>query len=184
MVSISFLTGELVFTGIWLAVRVYVWIRQGKICWKREALLLLMYINLAVVIRFSFFPKTLVDGKVQPLLFDAASAFPFRVNLIPFVNLSDYDHARDLLWNVIGNFSMFIPSGIILPIVCKKLDRFWKVVGTGALISLCIEILQLPFSARASDIDDLILNSFGAAVGYWIYTSVRNGWEKKHSNGN
>ncbi len=145
------------------------WIRQGRIDWKREAVLLLMYVNLAVIIRFSFFPKTRVNGRVQPLLFDAAAAFPFRVNLIPFVNLFDYDNMRSLLWNVVGNTAMLIPSGIILPIVYRKLDSFWKVAAAGAMLSLCIELLQLPFSARASDIDDLILNTVGVMLGYGIY---------------
>ena len=51
MVKISFLTAELVFAAIWLLTRLVVWIRQGRISWKREAVLLLMYINLAVIIR-------------------------------------------------------------------------------------------------------------------------------------
>ena len=40
-------------------------------------------------------------------------------------------------------------------------------VGGG--ISLCIEIIQLPFSVRASDVDDLILNTAGGVLGYWCY---------------
>lgn len=63
--------------------------------------------------------------------------------------------------------------GILLPIVYKKLDCFWKVAAVGALISLCIEILQLPFPARASNVDDLILNTLGVAAGYGIYAAVR-----------
>ena len=179
MVSIPFIAGELVFTGIWLILRLFIWVRNRKIDWKREAVLLLMYINLAVIIRFSFFPMALSEGKVQPLLFDAASAFPFRVNLIPFVHLSDYDSRRDLLLNVAGNIGMFIPSGIVLPIVYKNLDSFRKVVGIGILISLCIELIQLPFSVRASDVDDLILNTLGIIIGYGIYTLVRSVPENK-----
>ena len=56
MVEISFLTTELVFTLVWLLIRIAVWIRQRSIDWKREAVLLLMFINLAVIIRFVFFP--------------------------------------------------------------------------------------------------------------------------------
>ena len=36
MVKISFLTAELVFAAIWLLTRLVVWIRQGRISWKRE----------------------------------------------------------------------------------------------------------------------------------------------------
>ena len=115
-----------------------------------------------------------VDGRVQPLLYDPAAAFPFRVNLIPFVNLFDYDNKRDLMLNVTGNCALFIPSGIVFPIVYKKLNSFCKVLSAGMLISFIIEILQLPFSVRASDIDDLILNTAGVAVGYGIYCLIKS----------
>jgi glycopeptide antibiotics resistance protein len=173
MFEVSFLTAELVFTPIWIIVRIVVWIRQKRIDWKREATLLLMYINLAVIIRFVFFPKALVNGHVQPLVYDPAAVFPFRMNLFPLVHLLEYNSARDIVWNIVGNVTMFIPSGIILPVVYKNLNRFEKVVAAGAFISLCIEILQLPFSSRASDIDDLILNTLGVLVGYGIYALIR-----------
>ena len=173
MVEISFLFLEIAFTAIWLMVRIAIWIKQKRIDWKREAFLLLMYINLAVIIRFTFFPMSKVDGHIQPLVFDIATAFPFRVNLLPLVNLFDYDSKRDLLLNVIGNAAMFIPSGIVLPFVYKRLNSFWKVLLAGIGISLCIEIIQLPFSVRATDIDDLILNTIGVIVGYGIVTLIR-----------
>lgn len=173
MIEIPFLFLEFVFTLIWLAIRAGVWYKQKHIDWKREAVLLLMYINLAVIIRFVFFPMDKVDGQVQPLIFDIATVYPFRVNLVPLVNLFDYDNKRDLLLNVIGNAAMFIPSGIVLPIIYKRLDSFIKVILAGGGISLCIEMMQLPFSVRASDIDDWILNTAGVMLGYGIYALVR-----------
>lgn len=173
MIEISFFAAELIFTGIWLLTRLVVWKRQGQISWKREAVLLLMFVNLAVIIRFVFFPRGLLNGHVQPLVFEAAKALPFRLNLVPLVHLFGYNSLRDILWNVVGNMAMFIPSGIVLPVVYRKLDRFGKVLAAGALLSLCIEILQLPFASRASDVDDLILNTLGAAVGYGIYAAVK-----------
>ncbi len=173
MTAIPFWTGELIFTMIWVIARVMVWVRQRKIDWKREAVLLLMFVNLAVIIRVAFFPMSLVDGKVQPLIFDPETAFPFRVNWIPFVKLFVYVHPREMLLNHIGNVAMFIPSGIVLPVIYKKLDSFPKAVGAGALLSLCIEIIQLPFSVRASDVDDLILNTIGVAIGYGIFALAK-----------
>mgnify|MGYP002518827076 CR=1 FL=1 len=173
MVEIPFLFLEIVFSVIWLIIRIAVWIKQKRIDLKREGVLLLMYINLAVMIRFVFFPMAKVDGRVQPLIFGIAAAFPFRVNLLPLVNLLDYDSTRELLVNVLGNAAMFVPSGMVLPIVYKRLNTFWKVLTTGIGISLCIEIIQLPFSVRATDIDDLILNTIGVIVGYGIVTLIR-----------
>lgn len=173
MTEITFLQLEAAFAAVWLAARIAVWIRRGRIDWKREAVLLLMYINLAVIIRFAFFPMARADGRVRPLVFNAAAAFPFRVNLIPLVRLSDYVNRREMWLNVIGNTAMFIPGGIILPIVYKRLDTFLKVLVAGTAISLCIEILQLPFSVRSSDIDDLLQNMLGVIVGYGIYALAR-----------
>ena len=173
MIEISFLTSELIFTAIWLLIRTRICIKQNRVDWKREAVLLLMYINLVVIIRFVFFPIALAAGHIQPLVFETAELFPLRINPAPLVHLFDYNNVRDIIWNVVGNAAMFIPSGIVLPIVYRELDSFWKVVAAGAFISLCIDILQLPFASRASDIDDLILNTLGVAVGYGIYAAVK-----------
>ena len=167
--SISLLAGELVLAGIYLACRVIRAVRHKEVDWKQEAKMLLMYINLAVLLRLTFYPMTRIAGRVQPLVFEPEEIFPLRVDLVPFVQLFWYDSKRDMILNIVGNFTMFIPSGIILPILYRKLDRFWKVLAAGALMSLCIEILQLPFAVRASDIDDLILNVLGVAAGYGIY---------------
>lgn len=173
MKAISFLAGELFFAAVWVLIRALLWIRRRKINWKRELQLIIMYINLAVIIRYTFFPFSRVNGEIQPLMFDSSRVFPFRINLVPFVNIADYDTRRDTIINIIGNTAMFIPSGIVLPVLYKKLDTFLKVVGTGAFMSLCIEIIQLPFSVRASDVDDIILNTAGCAAGYILYALVR-----------
>ena len=173
MLTISFVAAELIFAVIWLLVRAAVWLKQRGIHWKREAVLLLMFINLAVIIRFVFFPRELIDGHIQPLYLNKAEVLPLRVNLIPLVHLFDYGNIRDIVWNVAGNAAMFIPSGIVLPVVYRKLGTFWKTIAAGAGISLCIEILQLPFASRASDVDDILLNTLGVAVGYGVYAAVR-----------
>ena len=68
---------------------------------------------------------------------------------------------------------MFIPTGIVLPIVYRRLNSLWKAAAAGAFISLSTEILQLPFPSRASDVDDLILNTLGVVVGYGIFAAVK-----------
>ena len=102
---------------------------------------------------------------------------------MPLVNLLDYKSRRDLLLNLLGNVLLFVPSGIILPILYRRLDRFGKVLAAGAGMSLCIELLQLPFAVRASDVDDLLLNSLGTALGYGIFAACRRIGRRKE-NGN
>ena len=80
---------------------------------------------------------------------------------------------KEMLINVIGNTTMFIPLGIVWPFVYQELNTPGKALAAGAGFSLCIEILQLPFYDRVTDIDDLILNTLGYAVGYGIYLLVK-----------
>lgn len=173
MIQIPFAAAMLLVSFLWILVRAAACINQKHISWKREAQLMLVYICIVVVMRFTFFPFSKVGGKIQPLLFDAAAVFPPRINLIPFVNLLNYEIYKEMLINVIGNTTMFIPLGIVWPCVFKKLDTHAKVIAAGVGFSLCIEILQLPFFDRVTDIDDLILNSVGFAVGYGIYLLVK-----------
>ena len=173
MIKISLLTGELCFTVLWLLSRGMIWMQQKKVVWKREALLLLMYINLAVLIRFVFYPFFTVNGEVQPLIINMSSLQPLRVNLIPLVNILDYDIKREAAINIIGNISMFIPTGVIMPILYKRLDCFWKVLLAGVGLSFVIEVIQLLFPGSVTDIDDLILNTLGVAVGYGIYAACK-----------
>lgn len=162
-----------VISAVWLLVRAIVWAKNKRIDIKRELQLLLVYICLVVVARFTFFPFSTVNGQIQPLVFNAANAFPFRINFIPFVNLFDYTERRDAILNFVGNTTMFIPIGIVWPTVYKELDSHRKVIAAGVGFSLFIEILQLPFFDRVSDIDDLILNSAGFLMGYGIYVFVK-----------
>ena len=141
---------------------------------------MLVYICIVVVMRFTFFPFFKVDGKIQPLIFDASQMFPPRINLLPMVNLLDYEIFREMLINVIGNSTMFIPLGIVWPSVFRKLDTHKKVIAAGVGFSLCIEIFQLPFFDRVTDIDDLILNSLGFLIGYGIYLLVKAAKRKIH----
>ena len=173
MIEISFLTGELAFLAIWVIVRVITWIIRRGVDWKREALLLLMYVNLAVIIRFTFYPIEMADGHVQPLLFDPSAIIPFKLNLIPFTNLFNFESTKKAIINIVGNCAMFIPSGIVLPALYPKLRGFWKTVLAGAGISLCIELIQLLFYTRTTDTNDLILNTLGVMAGYGIYAAVR-----------
>ena len=179
MIQIPYVVMVALITILWLIARTVIWLKQKSISWKRELQLLLVYICFLVVIRFTFCPFGKVDGKIQPLVFYKDNWFPFRINWLPFVYLFDYPIFREALLNFIGNTTMFIPIGIIWPAVFKKLDTPGKVIGAGVGLSLCIEILQLPFYDRVSDIDDLILNSLGYIIGYGIYAGAKYLKQKK-----
>ncbi len=173
MIRISYTSMVVFISIIWCFIRAVCAVKAKRLDWKREIQLLLVYVCIVVVARFTFFPFSKVNGEIQPLIFESIKAFPFRINWIPFVNLFDYPETKDILINVIGNTAMFIPLGIVWPSVYKKLNTHRKVVFAGIGVSLFIEILQLPFYDRVSDVDDLLLNSLGFIIGYLLYLLVK-----------
>ena len=173
MIEISYLQMVVAISVIWVIIRAICWAKAKGVEMKRELQLLLVYICIVVVVRFTFCPFGKVDGKIQPLLFDPEKVFPLWVNFKPFIYLFDYPTMREALLNLIGNTAMFIPLGIVWPAVFKKLNTHGKVILAGVGVSLTIEVLQLPFFGRSTDIDDLILNTLGFLIGYGIYLLVR-----------
>lgn len=179
MIEISYLQMVTFVSIIWVLVRTLCSVKAKWFDLRRELQLLLVYICIVVVVRFTFCPFGKVDGKIQPLLFDAGKIFPLWVNFKPFIYLFDYPTMREALLNLIGNTAMFIPLGIVWPTAFKKLNTHDKVIAAGFGMSLLIEVLQLPFFDRASDIDDLILNTLGFLMGYGIYLLVKKLWRKR-----
>lgn len=180
MIKISYPFMITLITVIWIMTRVFFFIKNKQISFRREGELLLVYICIIVIARFVFFPFSKVDGAIQPLVLDYGKMFPPRINTEPFVHLSDYVIKKEALLNLVGNTAMFVPVGIIWPLVFKKLDTHTKIISAGVVFSLCIEILQLPFYDRVTDIDDLILNSTGYIIGYAAY--ILSGKIKKNHN--
>lgn len=77
LVEIFYSQMVLIISALWLLVRGIFWLKNKRIDWKREAQLLLVYICIVVVVRFTFCPFGKVDGKIQPLLFDKDQILPF-----------------------------------------------------------------------------------------------------------
>jgi len=158
-------------TLVWIMGRVICGIRNRNMDWKHEAKLLTVYICLVVIARIVYFPMRLVEGRIASLYLDVDKIFPLWINLIPIVHLFDvYD---GWLINIIGNVMMFIPVGLAWPFCFKKLDTIGKTVAVGAGFPLLIEITQLPFYDRCSDVDDLILNTAGILIGALLYFAVK-----------
>ena len=77
--------------------------------------------------------------------------------------------ARHAVINLAGNVVMFVPLGFLLPKVSIRQRKLWRTMLTTAFLIMLVEMVQL-FSLRGScDVDDVLLNVLGAAVGYGIY---------------
>ncbi|WP_107572016.1 VanZ family protein [Clostridioides difficile] len=88
-----------------------------------------------------------------------------EINLIPFDSVG--------ILTYILNVIMFMPLGFLLPLIWKNFRNIINVLLTGLGFSLAIEFCQL-FNLRATDIDDLMMNTLGAVLGYFIWVGVNN----------
>ena len=84
------------------------------------------------------------------------------LNLIPFQDFS----ARNMQGMVL-NAIMFAPLGFLLPAYFERYRHWGRTLAAGFLTSLTVELIQL-FTFRATDVDDLIMNTLGTLVGFLL----------------
>ena len=107
----------------------------------------------------------------------------YRYNFIPFREIirfwnSRHQMGRIVVINLVGNIGAFLPFGLFVPIISIKLRKAWKVILLGALLSMTVELLQLVTRVGSGDIDDIILNTFGTIIGYWLFYICHAIWRK------
>ncbi|MER2025192.1 MAG: VanZ family protein, partial [Eubacteriales bacterium] len=96
-------------------------------------------------------------------------------NLIPFREINRYLRhgskigGRLVFLNLIGNVIGFMPFGFILPLVSNRFRKWYMVLLCGFLLTLLVESVQLITGIGIFDVDDMILNTMGALLGYLVY---------------
>lgn len=70
--------------------------------------------------------------------------------------------------NIILNILMFVPIGFIMPLLLKKCESWDITYLVGFGITLFIEILQFISKRGIFEVDDIINNTLGCAIGYGI----------------
>lgn len=108
-----------------------------------------------------------------------------RINLVPFRTISEYMKSASIsdlflfnsegnpLINLIGNIIVFIPMGFFMCCIWKKPRNFSIHLPITLAVILLIEAIQLFTFLGSFDIDDIILNTLGAATGYIIYKTLK-----------
>ena len=89
--------------------------------------------------------------------------------LVPFQEIhralrTGYPWLIFMMW---GNVLMFLPVGFFTALLWRR-HHWWKAALAGLFGSAVIEFVQF-FIGRSTDIDDIILNTAGALLGYWLF---------------
>ena len=88
----------------------------------------------------------------------------------PIINLVPFNDGLEI--SAILNIIFFMPFGFLLPTLWKKYRTLLPTLCTGILFSIIIEIAQLFVPFRASDINDLIMNTLGTIFGWIIFNII------------
>lgn len=138
----------------------------------REFALCLFTIFMAGLLALVFQPGEMNNlNSAQPITVYERIRTQTGINLVPFKTISGFfkeGFGTRFTINIFANILMFAPVGFFLPFLWERWRKPYKVLIAGFLLSVTIEVTQL-FIARSVDVDDVILNTLGIMLGYWIY---------------
>ena len=147
---------------------------DNKISKKERILSFCIY---AFFILYIVFLLRITLFKQAPMynLFAAIGASERTISIIPFKSIFDMISTdvslMRILENVLGNIIIFIPFGLLLPIILKKENK--NIILNGVIFSAFIEIIQFILGLGSTDIDDLIFNTIGVITGYLLFTTIK-----------
>jgi glycopeptide antibiotics resistance protein len=132
----------------------------------RQTYWLLLAVYLVVLLALTFFP---FDG------FHGTEPVDLRLQAFRTINFALRKGLGSSQFLVLlGNVAAFVPLGVLVPLLTNRRSPL-LVLGVGLALSVAIEAGQLAvstaldFAYRTADIDDVIVNVFGAFVGWVLF---------------
>lgn len=154
---------------IWLGIATFLLLK------KKKSLVYLLFFTIFYIYLYKVLDYTLLQFQSLLLLQHFVPDLILNgfkdgtnVNLIPLVTLTLLDVKTSIL-----NILMLLPFGFGLPFISDL--RFKRAIIVGFIFSVAIEFLQLitGFMAnttfRVADINDLVFNTLGVAIGYILF---------------
>jgi glycopeptide antibiotics resistance protein len=174
-IAYPFFVVSSVVVPTWLLFRLYrLRANRHPLSFRREALLLVFVLYLC-----GLAAATLTPNSRKPA--GETAGVVLRPNLISLTCASPGMPAGSrtrffCMYNAKGNVLLFVPLGILLPLVWTRL-RFWRALQIAIAVSVGIELLQYVSKAwgsyRLADINDVLLNAFGASFGLLVVYLLR-----------
>lgn len=155
---------------IWILIRIFINIKNKNFSFKREFILSIFFIYILLLISKTFFPFTIRSENYWSRR---------AINLTPAIETikmfnDAFSGGRNYLIkhafiNVLGNLILLAPLSFFIALLRKKFRSFKHNILFCFIVSFSIEFLQFFTDMRTTDIDDLILNTLGAIIGFYIF---------------
>ena len=124
--------------------------RAGRqtVQWKKLGVIFLCFFYLTGLAGLTFFNRE--QGSRNGLSFLPFETWRFQLRAVMFE---------------VENVLLFVPAGILLPMVFPGTDRWKRMALLAGLMTLCIETTQLITGRGYFQVDDILTNTIGAGVG-------------------
>lgn len=141
---------------------------QKKINWA--VVLLVLYIIFLIKVIIFKYPiehmKAIVDGWQKDVILEGLSTANYKPFHTIRLYLKHYNTLGIIAFsNLYGNVLVFVPFGVLLPMVHKKSKNLLVLLLNTLFFVLGIEVFQLFSAFGAFDVDDILLNCLGAFLG-------------------
>ena len=163
----------LLFSLIWVGIVTFLRLKK-KISFVYLIFFTIFYVYIVKVLDYTLFQfqALLLLNYFMPNLMLNGQTAGQNINLIPLIALGPQDLKTSLL-----NILLLVPFGFGLPFITNL--HMKKIVVIGMLFSIVIELLQLVtgvmarITFRVADINDVIFNTLGVAIGYVLFGAWR-----------
>ena len=147
---------------------------------KSKRIKIVFYIYIAIVIKVIIFKypwedlKAIMDTWEKGVILEGLDTANFT--LFKTIKMYiDYSYKLNSFENLVGNVVVFVPFGFLLPYIQEKSRKLQVLLLNAFLFVLGIEVFQLFSAFGAFDVDDILLNCFGAVLGWILYRF----WERR-----
>ncbi|KMT58615.1 vanZ protein [Paenilisteria newyorkensis] len=157
-------------TCVYIFIRIILILKNKRMDGYKEISRLFLVLYLVILIVVTLFPINIIIGEYEQRYREIV----VNLNPLQFFGLLDADFSI-IVRNLGGNLVMMIPFAILLPVNFRWMRHFGRVIVIVLTTSIGIEILQYVWQLtmlnvwRATDINDVILNVCGGAIGYALY---------------
>jgi glycopeptide antibiotics resistance protein len=172
------------FGLIWIVIVAFMRLRK-KVSFVYLLFFTIFYVYLFEVLDYTLvqFQSLLLLKYFMPNLILRGQTAESAINIVPLITLTPQDLKTSLL-----NVLLLIPFGFGLPFITNL--HMKKTVIIGMIFSIIIEFLQLitgllaKITFRIADVNDVIFNTTGAAIGYIlflgfvrVYRRISHNWD-------
>lgn len=138
----------------------------------KEFFVIMFQVYLALLISVTLFPLMIDDRKVN-LIVKFIPIVNSVKDLMVGVNAMGFFMVKFWIINILGNIILLSPLAFIVPVISKRFRSLKSVVLLCFCTSCFIEFLQFLSlfigNLRSVDIDDIILNTLGAFIGFGAF---------------